>query len=145
MEANAFEDVNYDLYYGNAINWARATGVVSGYKDKQGVYRTFKPNNAVTRQELCIMFCNYARVVEGVDTAVDAELLATYPDFNKVPEWSKPSMAWCVDAGLITGVKVKDVDHLKPTDKAWRAVMIQRYQNNVALGNVEEAETEQPQ
>lgn len=173
VAADAFEDVNYDLYYGDAISWARATGVVVGYPDKDGVYRTFKPNKAVTRQELCVMFCNYARVIEGIDTgyAEDAEwvegtegegetvsvcqgnpvslthcaseaasyleTLAPYPDAAKVPEWAAESMAWCVDAGIITGVKVKGVEHLKPSDKAWRAsmaVMVHRYQNNVALG-----------
>ncbi|MDE8703713.1 S-layer homology domain-containing protein, partial [Adlercreutzia equolifaciens] len=52
-----FKDVNYNEYYGPAIAWARAEGIISGY----GSSNTFGPNNYVTREEFAALLTTYAR------------------------------------------------------------------------------------
>ena len=60
-------------WYGNAIFWARITGVATGYGDG-----TFHPTASITRQEFAQILYNYADY-KGYDLSAQGDL-STFPD-----------------------------------------------------------------
>lgn len=94
-----------------AIAWAQETGVVNGYEDN-----TFRPNRAVTREELAQMLYNYAKV-KGYDLTTSGDLTA-FPDGSKVSVWAKTAMAWANGNQLINGF---EDDTLRPGGDSTRA------------------------
>ena len=118
-QSSAFFDVNYSEYYGDAISWARSTGVVSGY----GRENVFKPNQTVTREELACMIANYAEKIGGLDISSDSAAMNAMPDAAKVSTYARPSLAWCMDQGIINGVDRDDGTYIDPANGAWRASM----------------------
>ena len=118
-----FKDVDDNTWYGKAVAWAAEKGIVTGYSDK-----TFKPTKTISRQEMATMLARFAKLV-GIDTAEGADL-SSYPDAGSVHAWAKESVAWCVDNGIITGVKVSGKLNLKPlgdTTRAQLATIVMRY------------------
>lgn len=118
-DPTAFSDVDYGMYYGSAIDWARRTGVVNGYGDTN----TFCPDQPVSREELAHMITNYASRIANVDTSTSYEALLRMPDADSVQSWARDSVSWCLDAGIIKGVSRDDGRYIVPDDGAWRASM----------------------
>lgn len=116
--SSSFSDVDYGAYYGDAIRWARAYGVVNGYGNN-----TFLPDNLVTREELCAMLANYASRVKGLSTFTSGAKVDSKVDGHTVSSWARASVGWCLDKGIISGVDVNGVAYLQPQDSAWRASM----------------------
>lgn len=113
------DNTNPDMYYYKAIRWARGAGVVSGFGDN-----TFAPNVEVTREQLCAMLGNYAKRVGGKTLDSDATKASQVAGWNGIAGWAKDSVAWAVNAGLISG---KGTDHGPDLDgggSAWRASMV---------------------
>lgn len=121
--ADPFEDVDYSQYYGPAITWARSMGVISGFQDADGAYRTFRPDDAVSREQLAAMLGNYARQIKGIVTDTDGQLLSSMPDAASVDGWAVESVGWAMDAGLISGVVEPDASYVRPLDTAQRSAM----------------------
>ena len=121
----AFEDVDYDAYYGPAVRWARETGVINGYQDADGVYRSFGPSNLVTREQLAVMITNYAEKVGGVSVYVDYSKLNALPDASTVSEWAYLSVGWCMDNDIMNGVRddATGTAYAQPSGNAWHASM----------------------
>ena len=96
--AQRFPDCDYSegSFYGRAVSWARAAGVVSGYEDG-----TFGPADPVTREQLATMLARHASGVAGLDASSDGSALAAMADAPSVTLWD--GMAWAVDAGVLTG------------------------------------------
>ena len=94
-----------------AIAWAQKTGVVNGYEDN-----TFRPNRAVTREELAQMLYNYAKV-KGYDLTASGDLTA-FPDVSKVSDWAETAMSWANGNQLINGF---EDDTLRPGGNSTRA------------------------
>ena len=107
-QAAGFADVN-DEWYATAVNWAANVGVVNGYEDN-----TFRPNTAITREQLAAILMNYA-AYKGEDVSNRADL-ATYTD--QPSTWAEEAMQWAVAEGLISGVTN---DQLQPQSSATRA------------------------
>lgn len=95
-----FDDVDYGQYYGPAIRWARATGVVNG----DAGTNNFGPDRNVTRQEFAQMLANYAENIGGLDVSSDGAGLDVINGAGDVSDWARPAMGWAVDNGLISGV-----------------------------------------
>lgn len=96
--AARFPDCDYSdgSFYGKAVSWARAAGVVSGYEDG-----TFGPADPVTREQLATMLARHASGVAGLDASSDGSALSAMADAPSVTLWD--GMAWAVDAGVLTG------------------------------------------
>ncbi len=112
-----FADVS-DEWYATAVNWAASVGVVNGYEDN-----TFRPNDAITREQLAAILMNYASY-KGEDVSARADLSA-YTD--QPSAWAEETMSWAVAEGLITGVTN---DELQPQGNATRAqvaAILQRF------------------
>ena len=112
-----FADVN-DEWYATAVNWAASVGVVNGYEDN-----TFRPNDAITREQLAAILMNYS-AYKGEDVSARADLSA-YTD--QPSTWAQEAMQWAVAEGLISGVTA---DTLQPQGAATRAqvaAILQRF------------------
>ncbi len=110
--ANAkFKDVKPESWYASAVAWAAEKEIVSGYGDN-----TFKPDNAITREQFATILYRYANF-KKMDTTKSADL-KSYKDEGKISSWAKKAMSWAVAEGYITG---KTTDTLDPQGKATRA------------------------
>ena len=117
-QAAGFADVDDNEWYATAVNWAANVGVVNGYEDN-----TFRPNTAITREQLAAILMNYA-AYKGEDVSNRASL-ATYTD--QPSTWAEEAMSWAVAEGLINGVTN---DQLQPQGNATRAqvaAILQRF------------------
>ena len=108
-QAAGFADVDDNDWYATAVNWAANVGVVNGYEDN-----TFRPNTAITREQLAAILMNYAACI-GEDVSNRADL-ANYTD--QPSTWAQEAMQWAVAEGLISGVTN---DQLQPQGNATRA------------------------
>ena len=112
-----FADVSNE-WYATAVNWAASVGVVNGYEDG-----TFKPNTAITREQLAAILMNYAQY-KGQDVSARADLNG-YTD--QPSTWAEEAISWSVAEGLLTGVTA---DTLQPQGAATRAqvaAILQRF------------------
>ena len=119
-ESAGFADVSADDWYATAVNWAASVGVVNGYEDN-----TFRPNTAITREQLAAMLMNYS-AWKGEDVSARADL-STYSDAATISSWANDVMQWAVAEGLISGMTE---DTLQPQGNATRAqvaAILQRF------------------
>ena len=105
--AEMFTDVAPGDWYADAIAWATSEGVAEGYEDG-----SFRPNDAITREQLAAMLWRYAGS-PGSDGALSA-----FVDWADTSSWAQQALSWAVAQGLITGV---DSDSLSPKGQATRA------------------------
>lgn len=106
-----YSDVNGAAYYAQAVYWARAEGIVSGYSASK-----FGPKDAITRQQLAAMLYQYS-VYRGQMVPADGNLYH-FNDAYQVSDWAWSSMRWAVGQNLING---DENGNLRPKAKATRA------------------------
>ena len=94
---NPFPDVAQGKWYYDAVTWAFAHGVVSGYGD--GLYR---PEQIVTREELVQIYCNYAKAKGWSDGTRIADL-TIFVDYEDVAPWHEVAVSWGVGSKLLGG------------------------------------------
>ncbi len=98
-DARDFYDVDYSKWFGPAIEWARSTGVISGYGDSN----TFGPDDDVTREQLAVMLGNYKQKVNGGSIASDRDRLGRFPDGGAPDSWAVDQVSWAVEQGIMGG------------------------------------------
>ena len=116
-QAAGFADVD-DEWYATAVNWAASVGVVNGYEDN-----TFRPNTAITREQLAAILMNYA-VYKGEDVSNRADL-TSYTD--QPSTWATETMSWAVAEGLINGVTNTELQPQGNATRAQVAAILQRF------------------
>ena len=116
-EAAGFTDVT-DEWYATAVNWAASVGVVNCYEDG-----TFKPNTAITREQLAAILMNYA-AYKGEDVSARADL-SSYT--NQPSTWATEAMQWAVAEELITGVTNDELQPQSSATRAQVAAILQRF------------------
>ena len=112
-----FADVSNE-WYATAVNWAANVGVVNGYEDG-----TFKPNTAITREQLAAILMNYAQY-KGQDVSARADLNG-YTD--QPSTWAEEAMQWAVAEELITGVTNDELQPQSSATRAQVAAILQRF------------------
>lgn len=119
-EDAGFTDVAAGDWFATAVNWAAREGIVAGFEDD-----SFRPNAAITREQLAAILCNYS-AWKGEDTSARADL-SRYSDAAEISSWATDVMQWAVAEGLISGMTA---DELQPQGNATRArvaAILQRY------------------
>ena len=116
-ESAGFTDVA-DEWYATAVNWAANVGVVNGYEDS-----TFRPNTAITREQLAAILMNYA-AYKGEDVSARADL-SSYT--NQPSTWATEAMQWAVAEELITGVTNDELQPQSSATRAQVAAILQRF------------------
>lgn len=112
-----YSDVDAEAWYGDAVYWARLNGVSTGYEDN-----TFRPDKAVSREELAQMLYNYAKYKEIILPAVGD--LSRFPDGDKVSPWAQTAMKWATGLGVINGYEDNTLRPGGNTTRAEAASMI---------------------
>lgn len=93
-EATAdFKDVKASDWFYREVATAVEAGYVDGYEDK-----TFRPNQAITRQEAASMSARLLKLEKG-----DPAVLDKFKDAAQIGSWAKENLAAVVDRDLIKG------------------------------------------
>ena len=120
-ESAGFTDVPASAWYADAVNWAAETGVVTGYSAQ-----TFGPEDNVTREQLAVMFCRYAKSA-GLDTTQNDPIAHGFYDYGTISGWALDAVNWAYKVRLIAG---KTGNLLDPSGTATRielAIMLMRF------------------
>ncbi len=114
-ENNAFADVASDAWYSEAVAWAAARGIVSGYGNG-----LFGPSDHITREQLAVMLWRYA----GEPAATNKEL--HFNEVDEVSAYALDALCWATENGIING---KGGGILDPRGQATRAQVAQMLMN----------------
>lgn len=122
--AASFTDVASGAYYANAVAWANANGIVSGYGSGK-----FGPNDKVTREQLAAILYRYAQY-KKYDVS-GAKSLDGYTDAQSVSSYAVPALQWANAAGVVTGKSGSKLDPKGYATRAEVAAMLMRFCENV--------------
>lgn len=116
----SFDDVKTSWYSTAAIEWCKNQGIVGGYSGTNN----FGPEDNVTREQLCKMLAEYARVNGEIITNPNMDLFNGIAghDATSFPG-AQEYMAWCVNEGIVSGVNLLGGPNLMPGNTATRAEM----------------------
>lgn len=116
--ATPFADNRSGQYYTAAVNWAYSNGIVNGHNG------SVTPDSPVSRQDLAILMANYARFVEGGQPSASLGALNGFVDSENIGDWARPSVAWCVENGVMSGTPLSTGEvAFDPEGTATRAQM----------------------
>lgn len=119
---NPFTDVPYgpgtDWYY-DAVLWVQQNGIMQGYGDN-----LFGPGDPVTREQLAVIFYNYAKF-KGYDTTASGDL-SGFTDAGDLSPWAQEAMKWAVGSGVMSG-KGQILDPKGTATRAEIAAMLQNF------------------
>ena len=122
--AASFTDVASGAYYANAVAWANANGIVSGYGSGK-----FGPNDKVTREQLAAILYRYAQY-KKYDVS-GANSLDGYTDVQSVSSYAVPALQWANAAGVVNGKSGSKLDPKGYATRAEVAAMLMRFCENV--------------
>lgn len=124
--AASFMDVASGAYYANAVAWANANGIVSGYGSGK-----FGPNDKVTREQLAAILYRYAQYKKyDVSVGEDTNILS-YNDAQSISSYAIPAIQWACGAGVVTGKSGSKLDPKGNATRAEVAAMLMRFCENV--------------
>lgn len=124
--AASFTDVASGAYYANAVAWANANGIVSGYGSGK-----FGPNDKVTREQLAAILYRYAQYKKyDVSVGEDTNILS-YDDAQSISSYAIPAIQWANAAGVVTGKSGSKLDPKGNATRAEVAAMLMRFCENV--------------
>ena len=109
-----FSDVGADAYYGEAVRWAAALGIVTGYSDG-----CFGAGDPITRQQMAVMLYRFARAL-GMETAQSGADARGFDDFEQVSAYAEEAIAWAANAAILRGAD----NRLMPQAPCTRAQMV---------------------
>lgn len=112
--AMTFEDVGPGTYYLDAVGWAFAQKLVSGYDAK-----TFAPNDTITREQLAVILWRFAQQVGSPGAMLD------FADADVVSDYAIPALLWATGEDLFP----TEDGLLRPKDPATRAETAQLLMN----------------
>ena len=118
--SETFKDCVDGSYYANAVLWASQNNIVNGYGD------SFKPNQAVTRQEMAKILYGYDKVMEKAGETFAVQM--TYTDLDSIAGWALEGVNYCTAAGYLSGSN----NAFSPKGNATRAMTAQVLMNMTA-------------
>lgn len=111
---SGFTDVPAGQWYTDAVAWARAEGIITGYPDG-----SCRPGSSITREQLATILYRYTAACG--ETPVSGAELSGFPDAGQVQGYALEGMRWAIAAGLINGVASGGKSFLRPGSNATRA------------------------
>lgn len=120
VSGKTFTDVSASVWYADAVAWASANGVVSGYESG-----LFGPEDQVTREQLAAILYRYA-LISGKDAEKTADL-SGYTDSVAISTWASQALKWAVGSGLISGTGANTLSPRGTATRAQIAVILQNY------------------
>lgn len=121
--SSSFKDVSSSDWFAGVVGAAVNAKIIDGYEDN-----TFKPNQAISREELAAMVVRalaYAGAKPDVSSARQAELLAKFKDSNKIV-WAQNELAVAIEAGIVDGMTDTTIEPSQQATRAQSATMLKR-------------------
>ncbi len=109
-----FTDVKSGKYYTAAIKWGNEAGIVSGVSNT-----SFAPNDAITREQLCVMITGFASYM-GI-SLIPNEAQISFKDNASISKWAKTAVQKCQRADIVNGYSVSGGTDFRPKNTATRA------------------------
>jgi uncharacterized protein YjdB len=116
-----FTDVEDDMWYTEAIRWAAANEIVTGYGDGR-----FGPTDPLTREQLATILYRCAKAKGLGFTGLWAFPL-TFDDASEVSDWAYEAVCWMVIQGVIQGTGNNKLSPKGMASRAQGATMLMRY------------------
>jgi len=118
--ANPFDDVAEGMWYTDAVKWAAANGIVSGYGNGK-----FGPNDNITREQMATILLNYQQFTGKFppDIVADRE----FSDWNNISDWAKNAVNRLTMQGIISGKPNNLFDPKGEATRAEFAAMMHRF------------------
>lgn len=88
----AFLDVPEHVWYAEAVSWASARGIVTGYTDE-----IFGPGDCITREKLTVMLWRAA------GRPAPSSRVLPFPDADQAADYAREALCWAVERGIIHG------------------------------------------
>lgn len=123
--ANTFPDVAPGQYYTDAVGWAAANGIVSGYSTGD-----FRPGDGITREQLAAILYRYAQY-KGYNISASADL-GRFPDAGNVSKYAVGPMQWAAGQGLVSGTSRGTLDPAGGASRAQAAAILMRFCQSLA-------------
>jgi hypothetical protein len=133
--SSSFTDVAAGKWYTDAIQWASANGIVTGYEDN-----LFKGDEDISREQIASILYRFA-LYKKQDVSQGAEL-SGYADSAQVSDWALPGLKWAVAKGIINGRSENVLAAKEKVNRAEVATMIYRY---LEPGSVTQLPVNQPE
>lgn len=117
---NSFTDVKADSVFRPYIEWAYKKGVVQGIG-----YLQFAPDRAITREEIAVIFANYAKATR-YKLPITREA-TTYADASGIGSMYKTAVTAMQQAGIMMGGTDNKFNPKASTTRAEVSAMLHRY------------------
>jgi len=122
--ASPFTDVADGAWCADAVIWASANNIVSGYGDGR-----FAPDAPITREQLAVMLYRYEQHLGGGFTGAWMFLM-NYSDVAAVSDYAYEAMCWCTMNGVIHGYADGRLNPKGPATRAQAAQMLMSFLKN---------------
>ena len=123
--ANSFGDVAAGQWYTDAVLWANANGIVTGYDNGM-----FGPEDTITREQMATILFRYAGY-KGYDVSARADL-SGYTDAGQVQPYAAQAMGWVVESGIINGTTATTLSPGGSATRSQAAVILARFCQGLA-------------
>ena len=123
-----FVDLVEGSFFEKAVKWGYENGIVKGISETK-----FSPSSLVTREQMATFFYRYADKILKADVS-DRMKLETFPDNDRISDYSVDCLSWACAVGLINGVPNGSVTYLQPKSGATRAqiaTVLMRFCENI--------------
>ena len=121
VSGGSFADVNAGEWYADAVEWASANGIVSGYDNG-----SFGPDDEITREQLAVILYRYAKR-QGQGFTGLWYFPLSFSDAAAVSSWADEAMHWCVMKGILSGTDQSMLEPGATATRAQIAAILQRF------------------
>ena len=121
----AFTDVPTGQWYSDAVSWASANGIVSGYGNG-----LFGPGDPITREQMAAILNRYS-TYKGYDAGTVGSITG-FSDASQVSAYAVEPMGWAIGNGLISGVGNNTLAPKGNATRAQVATILKRFCENIA-------------
>lgn len=123
--ATAFEDVEPDRYYAQAVVWGEIYGIVGGTSKT-----TFSPDAPVTREQIAAFLYRYEKRRHLLSNTASGSL-EQFTDAAQVSDYATDAVGWAVGNGIIAGMSTTVLAPRGNATRAQFASMLYRYLKEV--------------
>lgn len=117
--AAAFLDVPEHVWYAEAVSWASARGIVTGYTGE-----IFGPGDRVTREQLAVILWRAA------GRPAPSSRVLPFPDADQAADYAREALCWAVEHGIIHGGSGGTLDPKGLATRAQTAQMLKNFLEN---------------
>lgn len=121
-----FDDVADDAWYADAVRWAVAADVMSGYGNGR-----FGADDPMTREQMASMFHRFAlQKGEAVSDGAAVDL-NRFSDADTISSWALDVVQWACDTGLLRGFEDGRLAPTGSTTRVQYSAMIMRFLEDI--------------